>query len=133
VTGSLLAARFGKLLQFLITGLPAFALAIALNYTLVERWNVHSALAYAVVLVIQVVVNFLLLRRFVFKKSEASTTSALQDFLALLAGVSVVRLLDWGLYTLLVSVVGLPFLWVQLGNVALFSVVRFLYAERVLR
>lgn len=126
-------ARLGKLLQFLITGLPAFVLALVLNHALVERLHLHSAASYAIVLFVQVVLNFLLLRRFVFPKSDASQTSVLQDFTALLAGVSVVRLLDWCLYTFLVSVVGLPFLAVQLGNVVLFSLVRFVHAERVLR
>lgn len=121
----------GKLLQFLASGLPAFVLAVPLNVLLVEVVGLPSPLSYAAVLFLQVVANFFMLRWFVFpKKSE---TSALRDFGALLAGVSVFRFLDWCLYTFLVSVLGLPFLWVQLGNVVLFSLARFLYAERVLR
>lgn len=126
-------ARFAKFIQFMATGLPAFLMAVGLNFALVDRLGVNRALAYAGVLVAQSFVNFVLLRLFVFKKSPTSSTTAAQDFATLFAGVAVVRALDWGLYSFLVHAFEWPFLVVQLGNVALFSVVRFLYAEWALR
>jgi len=129
VTAPLLATlkRFGA---FMLIGLPAFVLAIGLNVVLVEWTPVPTWLAYALVLWVQVTINFFLARRFVF---EASTlhASLRAQYATFLAGVSVVRALDWLAYVIMVAA-GVFFVAAQLINVVAFSVVRFVFARRVI-
>lgn len=124
-------ARIVQLIKFLAAGLPSFLLAVPLNYLLVKKAALPPAPVYAVVLAVQVTINFFLCRWFVFEKK--SDTALLTEFGAFVAGIAFFRAADWALYTLLVSVFGFNFIAIQLLNVILFSVLKFLYSERVLR
>ena len=125
-----MTGRLKKLVKFLIAGLPSFLVAVPLNWLLVTRWGFPKGPAYALVLLFQVTLNFFMCRWFVFEKTSDKSLAA--EFGAFVAGIAFFRLADWGVYYLLVSVVGFPYLAVQLMNVALFSVLKFLYSERVL-
>ena len=86
--------------------------------------------AYASVLAGQVTLNFFLNRAFVFEKQGESTLAA---FVVFVAGIFAFRAADWLVYVLLVEVCGLYHLAVQFGDVLLFSVLKFAFAERVFR
>jgi putative flippase GtrA len=122
--------RVIKLIKFLAAGLPSFLVAVPLNWLLVTKWGVPKGLAYALVLSFQVTLNFFMCRWFVFEKT--SDKSLMAEFGAFVAGIAFFRLADWGVYSLLVSVVGFHYIAVQLLNVVLFSVLKFLYSERVM-
>lgn len=121
------AKRFGA---FMLIGLPAFVLAIGLNAALVEWTPVPVWLAYAFVLWVQVTINFFLARHFVFESTTAHA-SVRRQYVTFLGGVSIVRGLDWLAYVLMVAA-GVFFIAAQLINVVVFSVVRFLFARRVM-
>lgn len=123
--------RAVKLIKFLAAGLPSFLAAVPLNWLLVTHWGFPKGPAYALVLIFQVTINFFLCRWFVFEKT--SDKSLMAEFGAFVAGIAFFRLADWGVYYLLVNVAGFYYLAVQLMNVAVFSVLKFLYSERVLR
>lgn len=123
-------SKLAHLLLFLLTGLPAFGIAIALNIALVELTPIPTAAVYALVLVVQVTINFYMARRFVFDPS-ANRASLLSQYLTFLTGVAVVRVADWVAYVLMVSV-GVFFVAAQLINVVVFSIVRFAFARRVI-
>lgn len=123
--------RLSKLIKFLAAGLPSFLLAVPLNYALVAWAHLPKAPVYALVLFAQVTINFFLCRWFVFEKT--SDKSLLSEFGAFVAGIAFFRAADWCLYTVLVNVAGWNFIAVQLMNVAVFSVLKFLYSERVLK
>ena len=59
-----------KYFLFLLVGLPAFLIAIPLNYFLVEFIQLYKPAAYLIVLLLQVTMNFFMLRWFVFKSSK---------------------------------------------------------------
>jgi len=122
--------RFIKLLKFLAAGLPSFLLAVPLNYFLVDFLKLPASPVYACVLVFQVSVNFFMCRWFVFEKT--TDTPLWKEFGTFTAGILVFRLADWALYTLLVNVFGLYYLAVQLANVVIFSVLKFLFSEKTL-
>ncbi len=122
--------RLIKLVKFLAAGLPSFLVAVPLNWLLVTQWGIPKGPAYALVLLFQVTINFFLCRWFVFEKK--SDKSLMAEFGAFVAGIAFFRMADWGVYYLLVNRVGLHYLAVQLMNVVLFSVLKFLYSERVL-
>ncbi len=124
-------ARFIKLIQFLAAGLPSFLLAVPLNYLLVERLHAPKGPVYAVVLLFQVTVNFFMCRWFVFEKKSA--TSLWREFAAFTAGILLFRLADWCVYYILVNRFGFYYLAVQLANVVIFSLAKFLFSERALR
>jgi hypothetical protein len=68
-------------------------------------------------------------RHFVFNVHPAF--NARKSFMVFFNGVVFFRLLDWGLYVLLTSHFGLPFLAVQLFNIALFSLLRFEFSRGI--
>ena len=122
--------RVSQLLKFLAVGVPAFLLALPVNYVLVDFAHFPKSLAYASVLVLQVTMNFFMCRWLVFEK--VSTTKWYQDFTIFFTGIMFIRLLDWSVYMLLVSYTGLYYILAQVLNVFFFSVAKFLFSERVL-
>ncbi len=124
------ADRAARLVRFLAAGLPSFLLAIPTNYLLVDRLAVAKPLAYAVVLVGQVTLNFFLCRAFVF---EVRGGSIAREFGQFVAGILGFRAADWFVYVVLVDYVGFFYLAVQLSNVVVFSVAKFAFAEGVFR
>lgn len=125
-----LVAKLRRFGAFMLIGLPAFVLAIGLNIALVEWASVPTWLAYALVLWVQITINFFLARRFVFEASTAHASLRAQ-YLTFLGGVSIVRFLDWLAYVIMVAA-GVFFIAAQLINVVAFSVVRFVFARRVI-
>ena len=119
-----------RLLKFLAAGLPAFLLAVPANYWLVGQLGLAKPVAYAIVLGGQVTLNFFLNRIFVF---ERRGKSILQEFIPFVVGILGFRVTDWLVYVLLVEVFGVCYLAAQLGNVLLFLVPKFLFAEGVFR
>ncbi len=119
-----------RLLKFLAAGLPAFLLAVPANYWLVGQLGLAKPVAYAIVLGGQVTLNFFLNRIFVF---ERRGKSILQEFIPFVVGILGFRVTDWLVYVLLVEVFGVYYLAAQLGNVLLFLVPKFLFAEGVFR
>lgn len=118
-----------KYLIFLVVGLPSFLLAVPINYILVDRLELQMSLAYAIVLLIQVSVNFLLCRVYVFENT--STSSFQRQYLMFLVGIASFRFVDWLLYTILVASTEIYYLYVQLANVLVLSLVKFLYSKRI--
>lgn len=118
-----------KLFRFLLGGLPAFLVAAAMNYIFVKSVGIPKPAAYAIVLVVQLVINFFVCRYFVFEVH--STFNWWRSFIVFLNGVIFFRLLDWGLYVLLTGHFHLPFLGVQLFNIALFSVLRYEFSRGI--
>lgn len=122
--------RAVRLLKFLAAGLPAFLLAVPANYWLAGGVGLAKPVAYAIVLAGQVTLNFFLNRVFVFEKRGKSIV---QEFVPFVVGILGFRVADWLVYVLLVEVYGLYYLAVQLGNVLVFLVPKFLFAEGVFR
>jgi putative flippase GtrA len=118
-----------RLIQFGLAGLPAYAVAVPVNYALVKWLGVSKPAAYGLVLVMQVVINFFVCRRFVFKPDHA--ISLWKSFVIFLNGILIFRLLDWGLYWFLAVRLELPFIGVQLFNVLLFGLAKFEFSRRL--
>jgi putative flippase GtrA len=119
-----------KLGGFLAAGLPSFILAVPLNWFLVKHAQWHEALAYALVLVVQVTLNFFMSRWLVFKNRKS--TLLWVQFSQFMSGILVFRLADWALYTLFVNVFGLYFIGVQIANILIFAVLKFKYSQKVM-
>ena len=125
-----LKGRALTLLKFQAAGAPAFALAIPLNWALVEKGGLAHAPAYLLVLLFQVAFNYVMCRRFVFP--AAGERGFFAEFLPFVSGVMVIRVLDWLTYQLWVGPCGVYYLVAQILNVPLFAIVKFLFAERLL-
>jgi putative flippase GtrA len=119
-----------KLLKFLAVGLPAFLIAVPLNWFLVESLAWPKPAAYAFVLVIQVTINFFACIYFVFKRDTSK--SLFTQFLIFMSGILAARVLDWGLYTLLVQTTPIHYLIIQFSNVIIFSLAKFAFARRTI-
>ncbi|MBK6345450.1 MAG: GtrA family protein [Bacteroidales bacterium] len=121
---------FLQLIKFGIAGLPSFLVAIPLNWFLVEEILLLKPIAYLITLFFQVTVNFILLRLFVFKGEK--NESAVKLYFQFLWGIAFFRLLDWGLYTLLVQNTKIYYLIIQIGNVVIFSLAKFFYSKKIM-
>jgi putative flippase GtrA len=120
-----------KIGGFLVAGLPSFALAIPINWFLVTQARWSEAVAYALVLVVQVTLNFFMCRWFVF--TDRKVTPMWVQFGQFMSGILFFRLADWALYTLLVSAFGFYFLAVQIANIFIFAVLKFKYSQRIMK
>ena len=119
-----------KLLKFLAVGIPAFFIAIPLNYVLVDQLAWPKPAAYALVLVIQVIINFFACIFFVFKRDDSKSLAF--HFARFMTAILTARALDWALYSFLVSVVPVHYIVIQLFNASLFSVLKFVMARRAI-
>jgi len=119
-----------KLSKFLAAGLPAILLAIPLNYFLVTHFKWEEPVAYALVLIGQITLNFFMCRWFVF--DQRNDRSIFTQFRYFFSGIILFRSADWGLYTFLVSFCGFNYLSIQLLNVVLFAYLKFKYSQRVI-
>jgi putative flippase GtrA len=119
-----------KLFKFLIVGLPSFAIALLLNSYLVETLVWNKPLAYALVLILQVSINFFMCKFFVFKKSNHSTIT--KQFFQFLSGILFFRLADWILYYILVEIFGLYYIAIQVMNIFVFAILKFKYSQNIM-
>jgi putative flippase GtrA len=86
-------------------------------------------LAYAIVILAQVTLNFSLVRRFVFSPEG----DARVQFVQFVSAISAVRVLDWITYTVLVTYVGMSFILAQVLCVGVFAALKFLLSEKIFR
>ncbi|RLD60754.1 MAG: hypothetical protein DRI95_15050, partial [Bacteroidetes bacterium] len=56
----------------------------------------------------------------------------LNEYYKFFIGIAFFRFLDWGLYSIIVSLSPINYLIVQLGNVFIFSIAKFLYSKKIL-
>lgn len=113
----------------MLAGGPAFAVAVPLNYLLVHWLGMGKAPAYAIVLAMQMTVNFFICRAFVFDAPASGGVG--KSFLIFVNGNILFRLADWLVYSGLIRCFGLPYLGVQLFNVVLFALLKYEFARRV--
>ena len=125
-----LKGLFLQIVKFGLAGLPAFLVAIPLNWFLVEKVLLQKPVAYLITLLFQVMVNFVFLRLFVFKGETQG--NLLKTFFKFLWGIAFFRLLDWGLYTILVQNTHIHYLIIQIGNVIIFSFAKFFYSKKIM-
>lgn len=118
-----------KFFKFGLAGLPSFLVAIPLNYALVKWAGLPKPAAYALVLAVQVTVNFFACRYFVFDADRRQ--SLWKSFVVFFNGIILFRLADWAVYSILTTRLGLPFIAVQLFNVLLFGFLKFEFSRRV--
>ncbi len=122
--------KIGKVFAFLAAGLPGFVIALPLNFLFVSQLGWSKPLAYALVLAVQVTLNFFMCRWFVFVPHPEKPLS--RQFVEFMAGILGFRALDWLLYSFLVQLRPDWYLGFQLLNVVLFVVLKYKFSKRVL-
>lgn len=118
-----------KLWLFLAVGLPGFLIAIPLNIFFVESLDLAIWLAYAIVLIIQVTINFFACLFFVFELDPSR--GILKKYFSFIFGIGSARFLDWILYTVLTEGAGFNYILIQIFNVLIFSLAKFSFSRRV--
>lgn len=118
-----------KYFGFLLAGIPGFIIAFFLNILAVQNLGIQPSIAYAIVLIIQIIINFIFCKIFIFEKS--TNISLLVQFMQFLSTIIIFRILDWGLYTYLVQVWKWNFIIVQIMNIILFSFLKFLFSLNI--
>lgn len=118
-----------KVIKFGVAGLPSFLVAVPLNYLLVTKGHFPKPAAYALVLAIQVTINFFACYYFVFATDRR--IGLWRSFVIFSNGILLFRLGDWAVYSVLTTRFGMPFIGVQLFNVALFGLLKYEFSRRV--
>ena len=119
-----------KYVRFLVAGLPGLFVAFPLNWFLVVRMEWPFFAAYALVLIVQVSVNFMFCRWFVFDVQASSSVA--RQYLFFVSGILLYRVADWLLYVVLVHFLSRYFFVVQVFNALVFSVLKFKYSSKVM-
>ena len=114
---------------FMLAGFPSFLLAIFLNWIMVEYISFDKLISYAIIQILQVVINFFMCKIFVFKKNK---NRIINQFIKFSAGIILFRILDWSFYTLIIFNTDIHFIIIQISNTIIFSIMKFFYSKRVL-
>ena len=89
-----------KFLLFLIVGLPSYILGIGLNYYLVEFLKINLYFSYAIILIIQIIINFYLNLKFVFYENNKESKKKFLKFFIVIINF---RIIDWIVYYIFVD------------------------------
>lgn len=116
--------------KYMLSGVPAFLIAVLLNWILVEHIKLPVLLAYLLVLAVQVNINYLICHYVVFNKKERPNLRGIGQFSIF---VLVFQGLTWLAYAVMVKWVGIYYLLAQLINIAFFSVFKFIWASKIFR
>lgn len=122
--------RLTVFVKFMMSGGPAFFLAMILNFLLVEYLHILVPVAYCAILIFQLFLNFVIIKLFVF--NSGGKLFDLKEMFTFFSGVLGFRALDLVLYTFLTAYIGVYFMYAQVGNMVLFSIARFLFAEKII-
>jgi putative flippase GtrA len=116
--------------RFLLAGSPGLVVAICPNLFLLKVVGWPGPPAYAVVLVVQVSVNFFFCLMFVFERNVH--LNVIGQFFAFVSGIPLTRVFEWFVYVALTELLGTPYLAAQLLNAAVFSLAKFTFARRTI-
>lgn len=119
-----------KYFKFLIAGAPSFLIAVPLNYFLVETVLIGPSVAYFIVLMVQVAINFMMLYFFVFNSHNEDHFFV--KFYKFFIGIMGIRIIDWLFYSIVVIVFDVYYILMQIINVFLFSLLKYKLSESVI-
>jgi len=115
-------------IKYMSGGIPAFLMAIALNWLLVDKLHIHVLLAYVFVLTFQIMVNFLICHYLVFNKKSKPTLKLLGEFSFY---VLFFQGLTWITYAIMVKWLSIYYILAQLINIGVLSIFKFIWASRI--
>ena len=119
-----------KYIQFLIAGIPSASLAIPLNILLVEVGKINKPFSYAIVIFLQILLNFCFINKYVFKNKKNKII--ILSFLKFFFGILIFRILYWYIYIQLLSLFPNIYIIIQVVNIAIFSIIKFKYTKFLL-
>jgi putative flippase GtrA len=120
--------KYTRFIKFLFAGLPGLILGFGLNYLLVSQCKLNISIAYAIVILLQITLNFFMCRIFVFD----SKGSAVKQYTQFTGMILLFRIADWLMYLVLVNVIGIYYLLAQLINVFIFSALKYIVAKKIM-
>ncbi len=118
-----------KIILFFLVGIPSYVLAVVLNYYLVEFTNISILISYLLVLILQVIINFFLNLNYVFKSSSSENT--LLKFKHFSFSIIAVRILDWSLFALIISLFDIWYIFVQTSNILVFGLMKYVLSKKI--
>ena len=105
-------------------------IAVPLNYFFVEILFIEKSTSYFLIIIFQTFINFLIAIRMTFFKKGGYT---LVNFFLFFIIVLLVRMFDWSLYSILINNTDIYYIFIQVFNVVLFSIIKFLLLNKFLR
>ena len=115
-------------MKFLLAGLPSALLAIPMNIFFVEIGKINKTFSYGIVILLQIIVNFIFIRNYVFNYKKNRFTSFTKFFF----GILIFRFMDLIIYSQLINLFPKFYIFIQLTNIVIFSVIKFKYTKYIL-
>ena len=119
--------EFKRYIKFLIVGLPSISLAIFFNIFLVEALEIEKSIAYVLVSFLQIVINFCLIEKYIFNTNKKRAKFIY--FLKYLFGILIIRSLDWLIYINLLNYLFDFYIFIQILNAVILSMIKFKYLK----
>lgn len=121
-TFCMILPRIVRFMVFCSLGAVSLGLSVGFNWTLVEVVGLSYGISYAFALIVQLALNYWFVRHLLFSTTQNASS------VLFIVGVIALRVLDWLVYGWIVSRFGYWFVAVQIGNVVVFAIVRYLWA-----
>lgn len=123
-----LEAHVRPFARYAATGVFSGGLNVVLTYAFTELAGFDPRISYGITLAILIVVNFFIGRYIIF---DAARQRAGGQFLRFITTSGMARLMEWGLFNLLVSYTGVHYLIAALGVLGSSFCVKYLVYRRL--
>jgi len=114
--------------RFLYSGVVLTLYAFGLNLLLIERFHLYKPLAYALVILTQLLLGFVLNRFHVFNVGNASTRPLLFRYAV---ASFLFRFTDWASFTIQVQYFSIFYIYAQLFNLGTIPIVKYFLYKKI--
>jgi len=126
---ALVEKHFRSFRLYMATGVISYGLNLTLMFTLLNGAHLNPKLAFAITLACLVVFNFFVGRHIIFNSTERGAGA---QFLRFVGTSGTARLIEWGLFSILLDLTGLHPMFVNVGVLgSSFCVKYFVYRRLV--
>ncbi len=115
-----------KIKKYILSGVVLYGLSIAANYLLVSQLNIQKTIAYALTLILELCIGYLLNEFFVYESKKKKHKKKL-----FIAVAVTFRLINWGIYTYLIGFLNTHYLYIQLALIGIFAIIKFNIYKKV--
>ena len=124
--------KIPRVLFFGISGLPGFIIAIALNYTLVDVFNLNIYGSYVIVLLFVSFMNYFIVDKFVFTNSNKEHGS-FKRFSGFISVIFTSRFFEWILYSILIYLTNIYYIIVQIFVSTMFVFFKYFVLKKIFK
>lgn len=124
--------KIPKVLIFGISGMPGFVIAICLNYTLVDVFNLNIYGSYVIVLLFVSLINYFIVDNVVFNNRDKEH-GPLKRFSGFISVIFTSRFLEWILYSIIIYLTNIYYIIIQIFVSAAFIFIKYYALKKIFK